>query len=196
MRNPLTSKHSSQNTSPRTASTPWFREIWFVLLLYLLASLFCGAYFMGDTVDYSQSIVVRAAGQDNLFWEFGHLLWRPLGFVLFKVFSPITSLRVGSGAQANATIVLISLSWWGGLVSVLSLYGILNRICQNRWTVLTTIVAFIFAQAFLNYLHTGAPYVPGLALLLLGTYVLIAQGGKDSPAPSASLVAGGSLAGG
>ena len=196
MRNPLTTKQSSQNANhPRVASAPWFREIWFVLLLYLLASLFTGAYFMGDTVDYSQSIAVRAAGQDNFFWEFGHLLWRPLGFVLFKAFAPITSLRVGSGAQANATLVLISLSWWGGLVSVLSLYGIINRICQNRWTVLTTIVAFIFAQAFLNYLHTGAPYVPGLALLLLGTYVLIAQGGKDKPALSASLLAGAALAG-
>ncbi len=196
MGNPVTSEQSSGNTNrPRLASTLWFRETGFVLLLYLLASLIMGAYFMGDTIDYAQSIAAHAAGEDNFFWEFGHLLWRPLGFVLFRGFSPITRLCVGSDAQANATLVLLSLSWWGGLVSVLSLYGILNRICQKRWTVLTTIVAFIFAQAFLNYFHTGAPYVPGLALLLLGMYVLIAQGGKDKPARWGALLAGAALAG-
>src|SRR5207247_8025152 len=119
----------------------------------------------------------------------------PMGSVLFTATSPVTNWFVGPNAEASATLVLISLSWLGGLVGVLSLYGILNRICRKKWAVLTTIAAFIFAQAFLNYFHTGAPYIPGLALLLLGMYVLIAQGDEDKPAWWGSLLAGSALAG-
>src|SRR6266567_4037961 len=186
------------NRNPRTARAriiSSFRGSWLALLLYLLATVLTGAYFMADTADYAQAIVAHAYGQDYFFWEFGHLLWRPLGSVLFRFASPITHQFVGSDAQASATLVLISLSWFGGLVSVLSLYGILNRICRKKWAVLTAIVAFIFAQAFLNYFHTGAPYIPGLALLLLGMYVLIVQGDEDKPAWWGSLLAGSALAG-
>jgi hypothetical protein len=165
------------------------------VLFYLLAAFFTGAYFMGDTVDYSQAIVAHAAGRDYFFWEFGHLLWRPLGFALFQITTPITRAFAGPDSQTSATLVLISLSWISGLVSVLSLYGILNRICRHRWAILTAIVAFIFAQAFLNYFHTGAPYVPGLSLVLLGMYVLVVQANKDKQPLWASVLAGASLAG-
>ena len=150
---------------------------------------------MGDTVDYSESIVERMAGRDFLFWEFGHLLWRPLGFVLFRVSAPLLRHYVGQDALTNATLVLIGLSWIGGLVSVLSLYGILNRLCRKKWPVVFSILAFIFAQAFLNYFHTGAPYIPGLSLVLLAMYVLAAQGNKDKPSFLLTVLAGASLAG-
>ena len=165
------------------------------MLLYLLASVFTSAYFMGDTFDYSQSIVVRAAGRDYFFWEFGHLLWRPLGFVLFRVSAPLTRQFVGQDAQTSATLVLLGLSWIGGLVSVLSLYGILNRFCRKKWPVVITILAFISAQAFLNYFHSGAPYIPGLSLVLLAMYLLVAQGNKDKPSFLVAVLAGASLAG-
>jgi hypothetical protein len=165
------------------------------VLLYPLASVFTSAYLMGDTVDYSQSIVVRAAGGDYFFWEFGHLLWRPLGFVLFRVSLPLTRQFVGQEAQTSATLVLLSLSWIGGLVSVLSLYGILNRLCRQKWPVVITIPGFISAQAFLNYFHTGAPYIPGLSLVLLAMYLLLRQGNKDKPSFLVAVLAGASLAG-
>ena len=165
------------------------------VLLYLLASVFTSAYFMGDTVDYSESIVERMAGRDFLFWEFGHLLWRPLGFILFRVSAPLLRHYVGQDAPTNATLVLLGLSWLGGLVSVLSLYGILNRLCRKKWPVVFSILAFIFAQAFLNYFHTGAPYIPGLSLVLLAMYLLAAQGNKDKRSFLLTVLAGASLAG-
>jgi len=165
------------------------------VLLYLLAAFFTGSYFMGDTVDYAQAIVAHAAGRDYFFWEFGHLLWRPLGFILFRVFSPLTRQFVGQDAQASAILVLLSISWIGGLVSVLSLYGILNRICRKKWPVVITILAFISAQASLNYFHTGAPYIPGLALVLLAMYLLVVQGNKAKPSLLVAVLAGTSLAG-
>jgi hypothetical protein len=165
------------------------------VLLYLAASIFTSAYFMGDTIDYAQSIVMRTAGRDYFFWEFGHLLWRPLGFILFSVFAPLTRQFVGQGAQTDATLVLMGLSWIGGLVSVLSLYGILNRFCRRKWAIAVTVPGFIAAQAFLNYFHTGASYIPGLSLLLLAIYLLVVQGNKDKPSWLFAVLAGASLAG-
>ncbi|MDQ2855035.1 MAG: hypothetical protein M3R68_01805, partial [Acidobacteriota bacterium] len=189
------------NSTKQTTNTP-LRLAWpkFVgatlcVLLYLAASFFTRAYFMGDTMDYAQSIVMRTAGRDYFFWEFGHLLWRPLGFVLFRVFAPLTRQLVGPDAQTGATLVLIGLSWIGGLVSVLSLFGVLNRFCRSKWAIAVTMAGFISAQAFLNYLHTGAPYIPGLALLLLAMYLLIVLGNKDKPSWLLAVFAGASLAG-
>jgi hypothetical protein len=189
----ISSSHISRTTGAEIVS--WFRETGLILFLYLLATVLTSAYLMGDTVDYSESIVAHVKGLDFLFWEFGHLLWRPLGFLLFRVSSQIIRLFVGSDAQAGATIVLIGLSWLSGLVSVLSLHGILTHICRKRWAVLTTITAFVFAQAFLNYFHTGAPYVPGLSLVLLSTYLLVVQFGKGKAMMWTALFAGASSAG-
>jgi hypothetical protein len=164
-------------------------------LLYLVAMFFTRAYFMGDTMDYVIAITERAAARDYFFWEFGHLLWRPLGFVLFKISAPLTGRFVGGDGQASATLVLLGLSLIGGLVAVLSLYGVLNRVCRAKVSVLFSMLGFIGAQSFLNYSHTGAPYIPGLALLLLGMYLLIAQGTRQKPSLLWGGVAGISLAG-
>jgi hypothetical protein len=188
---------NSTQTKTITAPLAWPPLIGGALcvLLYLVASFFTRAYFMGDTVDYSQSIVLQAVGRDYLFWEFGHLLWRPLGYILFRVSTPLTRHFVGQDESTSATLVLLSLSWLGGLVCVLSLYGLLNRICRHKWCVVFTVLAFIAALAFLNYFHTGAPYIPGLALVLLAMYLLVAQGNKDKPSLLIAVLAGASLAG-
>src|SRR6266550_6632519 len=81
-------------TLPRSAWRPLIGGA-LCVLLYLLAAFFTGSYFMGDTVDYAQAIVAHAAGRDYFFWEFGHLLWRPLGFALFQIAAPITRAFVG-----------------------------------------------------------------------------------------------------
>lgn len=185
----------SRLRTTRAGRIPRLPESWPVILLYLLATVLTSAYFMGDTADYSEAIVARSAGQDFFYWEFGHLLWRPLGFVLFRIASPVTHWFIGAGDQANAALVLISLSWLGGLVGVLSLYGIVKRLCRKNWPVLTTVTAFIFAEAFLNYFHTGSSYVPGLSLVLLAIYLLIRGGAKRRSTLGIAILAGASLAG-
>jgi hypothetical protein len=189
----LKSINQIRTDAPRQAWPPLLGGV-LCVLFYLVASVFTGAYFMGDTADYSLALVEKAAGRDYLFWEFGHLLWRPLGYVLFRVASPLMQRFGGFEPQASATLVLLALSWIGGLVSVLSLYGLLNRICRRKWPVLFTVLAFIGAQAFLNYFHTGAPYIPGLAAILLAMYLLSAQGSKDKPSYLLVGLAGASLA--
>jgi len=149
-----------------------FHQIGWPLLAYFIASVATRAYFMGDTVDYAHAIAMHLIGRDYYFWEFGHVLWRPLGFLVLRILQPLAAYIAGTDPRLQATVVLLVLSWLAGLLSVLSLYGILNRICGKRWVVLTTTIAFICALSFLNYFHSGPPYVSGLSLILLALYIL------------------------
>ncbi len=147
---------------------------------------------MGDTVDYAQSILERAAGRDFMFWEFGHVIWRPLAYALFQLL-PFVPSYFGYGA--GAIVLLLMISWVGGLVSVLSLYGILTRVCQNTLAAIIAVVSLLLTHAFLNYLHTGTPYIPGLSLLLLGTYLLVRASEDGNRRLGIAFLAGASLAG-
>jgi len=148
-----------------------------VILIYTGALLCTGAAFMGDTVHYANSVMARIEGGYLHFWEFGHVLWRPLGWLCYKIFNPVTSLFVGGDTRDNVTITLIALNWAAGLLAALMLNCLLRRVCKREWVVLTATAAFIFSNAFLDYIHAGCAYIPGLAFLLVGFAIL--TGGRD-----------------
>lgn len=147
------------------------------LLVYVVASLATKAYFTGDTRDYADSIAARAIGRDYYFWEFGHIIWRPLGYVVFKISEPLTAYFVGNDTLIQATLVLMALSWLAGLLSVIGVYWLLNRVCHKKWVVNASTIGFVFWLAFLNYVHSGAPYIPGLSFVILALCIL--NGGKQ-----------------
>lgn len=139
----------------------------YLALVYVLATVLTSAFFMGDTADYVTSVL---KGDD--FWDTGHLLWRPLGWILYEVLKPISQAAVGADARAQVTLVFVSVSWIAGLACVLLLRGFLLQVVKNHWAVDASVIAFIFSQSFLNYSHAGSPYIPALALLLSGFYLL------------------------
>ena len=61
-----------ENSRLRTA-LPW-------IAIYTLVSQLTGAFFMADTVDYIADVYRHYSGVNNTLWEFGHLIWRPLGW--------------------------------------------------------------------------------------------------------------------
>jgi hypothetical protein len=147
--------------SERKYSVPklkqWLRQNSAVVLAYLLSTLFTGAYFSGDTSDYVQSIVAYNRGEYYEFWEFGHVLWRPLGWLLTRATEPLISPFMDGGLTANARLILSTVSWLAGLVSVLALAAILRQFCLRPWIVSLTVCAFILSNGFLNFAQTGAP---------------------------------------
>jgi hypothetical protein len=167
-----------------------------LLAVYLLATLFTSAYFMADTADYVESIVSFVGGRNYEFWEFGHLFWRPLGWLLYAVCSRLLSLMASGDVRFNVTLVLVALNWLAGLLSVGAFYGIVRRVCGGRmWISGIVTVTFIFAHAFLNFSQTGSPYIPGLSLLLLGWYILTRGGERCENSWATALLAGLALAG-
>src|SRR6266571_869635 len=105
----------------------WLRRYGFIVAAYIATTLVTGAYWMGDTVDYVESIVQFSRGVDHWMWDFAHLLWRPLGWVLSSAFAPITNVFVGENEHLNVMLTLNSVSWLAGLVCVICIHSLARR---------------------------------------------------------------------
>src|SRR6266511_2243856 len=122
---------------PSTAETPpsssWWRP-WLATpraaaVVYVLAVFATDPHFMGDTTRYAQQLT---SGSAESIWEFGHLLWRPLGWLLLQLVGPLTAMFVGASPQANAVVALVGVSLLAGLVSVVALHRLLHRASDNQ----------------------------------------------------------------
>ena len=190
-----------------------------VLAVFVLATLITDAHFQGDTADYVDSIVAHAAGRDYWFWEFGHVLWRPFGWLVMVVFRPLLNPLVGTDVRIQALHSVLAINWVAGVVTVAALYGILNQLlgspevgegfsrgdatAQRRaaaplrekswWAINLAVIAFIFSHGFLNYSQTGCAYIPGLSLLTVGLYLLVQPGDTEKPQITRGLLAGVAL---
>ncbi|HEX5735904.1 MAG TPA: hypothetical protein VF131_23965, partial [Blastocatellia bacterium] len=156
---------------------------------YILATMFTDAFNLADSVGYAGSVV------NSRLLEFGHLLWRPLGWVLLKVFGPVTTLFVGPDPLANANLILIALNWVAGLSSVVLMFKLVMIVSKRRWVANIVAIGLTFSQGFLNYAQSGTAYVPGLALLLLGLYIMVKGAERPERAWRTALFAGLALAG-
>jgi hypothetical protein len=164
-----------------------------VLAVFVLATLITDAHYQGDTADYVDSIVAHAAGLDYWFWEFGHVLWRPFGWLVMVVFRPLLNPLVGTDVRIQALHSVLAINWVAGLVTVAALYGILNRLLSRWWAINLAAVAFIFSHGFLNYTQTGCAYISGLSLLTVGLFVLVQPGDTAKPQITRGLLAGVAL---
>jgi len=173
----------------------WVRRHGPILAVYVLATWLTNADFMGDTVDYVASIVAMTQGHDHNVWEFAHLLWRPLGWVVASVFTPLSRLSVGGSPYANVTRELLTISWLAGLLAVVVTHALALSVAKRRWAASVVTIAFVFSYGFLNYAQSGTPYVPGLSLLLLGVYILVKDGDEVKNAVRSGVLAGSALAG-
>jgi hypothetical protein len=146
------------------------------------ALLFTRARWMGDTVDYAQS----ALSFDRHAWDFGHLLWVPLGWLAH------TLGRLNTTGLAWTLILISTVS---GVVSVLLLRVTLGLVGVRPWPAAAVSVAFLFSQAMLNYMQTGASYVPGLAMTLLALFLALLRPHSIPGAWACALGSGCALAG-
>lgn len=140
-----------------------------LLVVYVLVTMFTVPHYMGDTTGYGNSV---ASFAQHRTWEFGHLLWFPFGWIVFKILTPVTTLFVGASPRLNATLALIIINWAAGLWCVYTLQGLVRRIAPREWIVGVVGVAFIVTNGFSDYTQTGCAYVPGLACLLFSLYVI------------------------
>jgi hypothetical protein len=173
----------------------WLRRYGFIVAAYVATTLATGAYWLGDTVDYVESIVQFSRGVDHWMWDFAHLLWRPLGWVLSSAFAPVTRFFVGKDEHLNVMVTLNAVSWLAGLVCVISIYSLARRMTGRAWIANVVSLAFVFTQVFLNWAQTGSAYIPGLALLLVGFRISITRGEDPTGHGRMSLLAGAALGG-
>jgi hypothetical protein len=166
----------SENSPTPKHRFDWIRTYALPTGIYLFATLLTDAYFMGDTPGYATSILAYehggSVGWDNPFWEFGHLLWRPIGHVVFHVLRPITSRIIGDNERLQLILALIAISWIAGLLCVVFFRRLLGHFVTG-WIADVVGIGICFSNAFLNYSQTGCAYVSGLLLLILGMMFLV-----------------------
>jgi hypothetical protein len=162
-------------------STLRSRHPYYVLLgIYVVATWFTDAFFMGDTWIYARDIVKADSLRAN-YWDFGHPLWRPFGWLIAGPLAPVLALGGSEEPRTDVTSALLAINWAFGPLGVMAAYALAERFSTRRWIAYLVAVTFLFSNAILNYTQTGQPYVPGVSLLLLGLYLLVrSASGKRS----------------
>jgi len=128
-----------------------------------------------DTFNYAKHIVDEyngTAAQGNPFWDFGHLLWRPMGYL---VWGPLHGWLAGlfSGdAVLGAGVALIALSVLGGTAGVIFLFLLLARATGRPWIAVIVTLGFAGTNAILFYSLTGMAYTTGLACQIVALYLI------------------------
>lgn len=145
----------------------------FCFALYGLLTTITAANFMGDTVDYAHSAAVRIQGQYFEFWDFGHALWRPLGWVILRILGIVSpGFLAADVLKYHSILVLIVVSWLGGFAILYFFHRVAWSLTGNFLMASLGTVGFATAQAFLDYVQAGASYIFGLTMLMLAIYLL------------------------
>jgi len=151
------------------------------VFLYLLLTIFTGSKYMADTVDYVATITKRVQGVwAPRFWDFGHVLWRPLGWLLYRSVYPF---EPRADARAALLWIFVTTSWLAGLVCIVTLVAMLRRLFTSTASIFLTAAMFVLSQAFLNFSRAGTSYIPGLCALMIGCYLLWQPDNASRAAP-------------
>ncbi|HEX8068923.1 MAG TPA: hypothetical protein VF546_03160 [Pyrinomonadaceae bacterium] len=190
---------------PVNTLTATLRRDGALALVYLAATWLTAAVFMGDTLYYADSVLGMTGGRitpatfdprgNYSFFEFGHLLWRPVGWLCYLAFGALARRLCGGDARQAAVFLLVALNWAAGLCCVLLLRRVLGYVARREWVIVTAAVGFTCAYAFLNFTQSGSSYVPALALYLAGLLVLLRGGERVTKPLRTALGAGVCFAG-
>ncbi len=147
-------------------------------LAYAVATALTGAYFWADSVDYAEGVL-----DGNHFWDFAHLLWRPLGWLLAQGLLPLTAALGAADERAGVLMLLRGVCWLSGLGSLLLVRALMADAGVRPRAANLAALAFLASQTFLNYVQAATPFIPGLCFLLLGCRLLLRAAGCRSPHP-------------
>ena len=186
-------------TSIFTTGEPLWRGKWvqslLVTVLFIVAFSSTVPQYIGDTywygLDVSDYLAGGGAPDHGRLWEFAHVLWRPLAYLLYRIFGGILIAWQGPDVTSNVIRIMMAMSAVSGWLCCLILNRILVKICGVGLGLLLT-ASFFCTNAVLNYVHSGASYLPGLVFLLGSCW--ITQKAVSSPSPRFGWAIGVSLA--
>ena len=131
---------------------------------------------LGDTELYASNIVTHLGqspvAHGSSLWEFGHLLWRPLGWAVLTVFGPVLSALSSWTAFQQACFILIALSVASGTATVMLWYLLGIDVTGSRRVAFGVAATVAFNHGFLLYAHAGCAYIPGVFCLTASIFSL------------------------
>ena len=115
----------------------------------------------------------------NPFLDFGHILWRPFGWLCFRIASPATRLIAHQNERAEVLLTLFGVKTLASLGCVVLFFLLAQRLVGSDVAAALATVGLFSADAFLNYAHAGTAYIIGLAGLVAGMYALCPEDPTD-----------------
>ena len=144
------------------------------ILLAGLVLLFTEPAYLGDTARYMTEIMNHRAhlfpSSQDPFWDFGHPAWRPLVNVLFDGAGPAIQMVRGGDARQALAWLMIAINIVSTLTAVFFLWLLLKR-HTNSLAAWIASAAFLCTNALLDFGRSGAPYVPGLACVIVALWL-------------------------
>ncbi|MBM3813753.1 MAG: hypothetical protein FJW20_19170 [Acidimicrobiia bacterium] len=145
----------------------------------MLTALFLTTYwltapeYIGDTVYYAGDVIAHTEGDQTRFWEFGHLLWRPYGYLGHSLIGGWYSNLFGDTPTQSVIRWLIHTNFVCSAAVLILLLFLLRKIA-DPWLSCAVVFALSCSASFLNYSHSGAPYIPALLFSVLAVVLLTA----------------------
>jgi hypothetical protein len=156
------------------------------IVIYLFASALTRPIFISDTMYYLRTANPSAPE----FWDFGHLFWRPLVWILLRhLDGPDFATQF-----LHAFRILDFLSTVAGLVALCFMVATLRLMTRRTGLMATCAVLLSFSQMVLTYSKGGCAYIFGFLALSIGFYGIL-RSVKNKRSSSLSLIlSGASLA--
>ena len=153
-------------------------QYWIIPLAYALLLALTKSVNVGDTRWYARQIVSYAKGDSgaggNQLWEFGHLIWRPLGYLLYRTVHWFTGGVLGWSDYLTARTSLVAISVICGLLLALTIASLATQVSGSWGVGLVTAVLLVYGNAFLTMAPAGSSYIPGLLFLTLALRISVA----------------------
>lgn len=187
----------SQSKSPSRAST-LFSTHGPIVLVAAVALWLTDPYTQADSPGYANEVVQYGEtplfSQGNILWEFGHLVWRPLGWALLQLAS---LLETPSTTWDATLLVLRALTWVSvasALITVVLWHSLALRASRSRFLAFALVLGLASTNSFLLYAQNGSSYVPGLCCATLGLWLVVEALSRESPRSLWALGAGCAMA--
>ncbi len=130
----------------------------------------------GDVANYAGAIVENLGkapvGAGNPLWEFGHLLWRPIGWLGVTILSPLLTRVTDWTLFQQAVFVLTAISVLSSIAAAILWYLMLLDLRVPDKTAFLICIALAFSNGFLSYGNTGFAYIAGVACLTASVYCI------------------------
>jgi hypothetical protein len=155
-------------------------------VVYLAGAALIRPIFISDTVHYLKT----STPGTPLFWDFGHLLWRPFLFVLLNHVSGTDA----SSRFLHAFYILDALSTTAGLIGICFAVATLRLFTRSFAATAISATILSFTQAVLTHSKGGCAYIFCFAALSAGFYSLLAAATAEQTNRHNAAIAGGLLA--
>jgi hypothetical protein len=177
---------ATDGSSASIASQSFWANFGLATFTYLVAVAFTRPIFISDTMYYLRT----ADPGHSVFWDFGHLIWRPfLKVLLSHLSAPALSDRF-----LSAFHILDWLSTIAGLITLWFVIATLRLFTRRMIATAASAVLFTYSQAMLTYCKGGCAYVFGLLALAAGFYTLLRAAKAEQKTWLSAAVSGAWLA--